>query len=162
MNYLFKIVLGMVGASLLYACAPGKLTSKKQDTDPGYHIYLLMGQSNMAGRGVLTEEYLNTQHPRVLMLDKAHQWVPARHPIHFDKPKVAGVGPGLSFAEEMATAYPRDTIALVPCAVGGTAISRWEPGAYDKATDTHPYDDALNRIRAAQKKGVIKGIIWMQ
>ena len=162
MNYLFKVVLGTVLATLLYACAAKNHMSKKQEKNSGYHIYLLMGQSNMAGRGVLTDEYRQMRPARVLMLDDENKWVQAKHPIHFDKPKSVGVGPGLSFAEAIAGTYSRDTIALVPCAVGGTSISKWEPGAYDKATDTHPYDDALERIKEAQKKGVIKGIIWMQ
>ncbi len=130
--------------------------------DTTFRIYLLMGQSNMAGRGSITEEYKNQQHPHVWMLDKTASWVPARHPLHFDKPKVVGVGPGLAFGIKMAEAHPGSRIGLVPCAVGGTAIERWEPGAYDSATKTHPYDDALVRIRTAMKSGVICGVIWHQ
>src|SRR5690606_23679959 len=48
------------------------------------------------------------------------------------------------------------------CAVGGTSIDKWVPGAYDKVTDTHPYDDAIARIKEAMKLGVIKGVIWHQ
>jgi lysophospholipase L1-like esterase len=36
------------------------------------------------------------------------------------------------------------------------------PGGYDSATKSHPYDDALVRIRAAMKAGVFKGIVWHQ
>ena len=145
---------------MLSACGvalknPVKQTSHKQ-------IYLLLGQSNMAGRGKVTDEYKAMQHERVLMLNKKMEWVPAQHPIHFDKPKAAGVGPGLSFAATLADVYPKDTIYLVPCAVGGTSIAKWEPGAYDQATDTHPYEDALLRIKAAMKTGKITGAIWLQ
>jgi hypothetical protein len=63
---------------------------------------------------------------------------------------------------EMAKAYPNVKIGLVPCAVGGTSIELWVPGAFDKATDTHPYDDAIARISSAMKYGVIKGVIWHQ
>lgn len=129
---------------------------------PSAQIFLLMGQSNMAGRGVITDEFKNLENSRVLMLNAKSEWVSAKHPIHFDKPKVAGVGPGLSFGMAMAKAYPKDTIYLVPCAVGGTSITKWEPGAFDKATNTHPYDDALLRIKEAMKKGKIKGAIWLQ
>ncbi|RZL16692.1 MAG: hypothetical protein EOO89_11175, partial [Pedobacter sp.] len=48
------------------------------------------------------------------------------------------------------------------CAVGGTSIERWQPGAYDESTNTHPYDDALIRIKTAMRSGIIKGIIWHQ
>ena len=75
-----------------------------------------------------------------------------------------GVGPGLAFGIKMAEA-DTDTsvkIGLVPCAVGGTPIEHWKAGAYDEATGTHPYDDAVQRIREAMKRGVISGILWHQ
>lgn len=130
--------------------------------DPAFHLYLLMGQSNMAGRGPITEALQAVGPARVFMLNAAGEWVPARHPVHFDKPKVAGVGPGLSFGVAMAEANPTVKIGLVPCAVGGTAISRWQPGAYDDITKTHPYDDAVLRIQNAMRCGVAKGMLWHQ
>ena len=48
-----------------------------------FHLYLLVGQSNMAGRGTV-EQQDTAPHPRVLMLSKAEQWVPAADPMHFD------------------------------------------------------------------------------
>ncbi|WP_316813528.1 sialate O-acetylesterase [Pedobacter heparinus] len=133
-----------------------------QQPDQNMHIYILMGQSNMAGRGEITEPYKKQEHPRVVMLNKEKEWVLAKHPLHFDKPKAAGVGPGLSFGIKMAEAYPGVTIGLVPCAVGGTSIRKWVPGGYDKVTLSHPYDDAVLRIKEAMKKGVIKGVLWLQ
>lgn len=130
--------------------------------DPNLHIYILMGQSNMAGRGVITTEFKAMKNDRVLAWQKDSTWVVATHPLHYDKPKVAGVGPGLSFGFEMAAANPNIKIGLVPCAVGGTSIEKWAPGAYDSASKTHPYDDAVIRITNAMKYGVVKGIIWHQ
>lgn len=138
------------------------LFSHAQSPDKNTHIYILMGQSNMAGRGKITEEYKNQQHDRVIMLNKDNEWVTAKHPLHFDKPKAAGVGLGLTFGMKMAETYPNATIALVPCAVGGTSIRQWVPGGYDKVTNVHPYDDAVIRIKEAMKKGVIKGVLWHQ
>lgn len=51
---------------------------------------------------------------------------------------------------------------MIPCAVGGTSIDVWEPGGYDKATKTHPYDDMLLRLKEALKSGKLKGILWLQ
>ncbi len=124
------------------------------------HIYLLAGQSNMAGRGVV-EPVDTITNPHIWMFNKDEQWVPAKDPLHFDKP-VAGVGPGSSFAKEI---WKQDTTAfilLVPCAVGGTRIDVWKPGAYDSATKTHPYDDAIRRAKKAILSGELKGIIWHQ
>lgn len=128
--------------------------------DPEFHLYLLMGQSNMAGRGPV-DDASKVVHPRVLKLDRSRAWVPATDPLHFDKP-VAGVGPGLTFGRKMADANPKVRIGLIPCAVGGTSIGVWQPGQEDKTTHTHPYDDMLERAKVAMRSGVLKGVLWHQ
>jgi len=124
------------------------------------HLFLLAGQSNMAGRGVVEAED-RVANPRVLALDRAGQWVPAVDPIHFDKP-IAGVGPGRSFGLAIAQANPGVRIGLVPAAVGGSPISSWEPGALYAETGTHPYDDAIARARLAMRDGHLEAILWHQ
>lgn len=127
-----------------------------------FDLYILAGQSNMAGRGELTDSHRAVQDNRVWMLTRDLTWTVAHHPVHFDKPAVAGVGPGLSFGMAMAEVTPGVRIGLIPCAVGGTSIDKWQPGAFDPATSTHPYDDAVERITRAMKQGRIKGMIWLQ
>ncbi|NLZ04839.1 MAG: sialate O-acetylesterase [Phycisphaerae bacterium] len=126
-----------------------------------FHLYLLAGQSNMAGRGVLTEQD-KTAHPRVFALNRENRWVPAVEPLHFDKPAIVGVGPGLAFGKAMAEADPNVIVGLVPCAVGGSPISVWRPQAHYPATGVHPYDDAIARCRIAGQRGVFKGVLWHQ
>jgi len=125
-----------------------------------FKVFLLAGQSNMAGRGEVTDEDLKI-HPRVLMLAKNGSWQYAVDPIHYDK-KVAGVGLGKSFAIELAERDEKITIGLVPAACGGSSISKWEPGAYFEKTDSHPYDDAIARTRQAMENGTLSGILWHQ
>jgi acetyl esterase/lipase len=115
----------------------------------------------MAGRGQV-EEIDKAAHPRVFTLDQNDQWVAAVEPLHFDKPKIAGVGPGLAFAKAMADANPGITIGLIPCAVGGSPLSSWQPKAIDEATNTTPYDTALRRAKLAMNDGTLKGILWHQ
>ena len=126
-----------------------------------FHLYLLAGQSNMAGRGKVADV---DKQPiaRVLNFSKENKWVPAVDPLHFDKPSIAGVGIGRSFAKVVAQNRPGVTIGLVPCAVGGSPISSWEPDGYHAGTQTHPWDDCLKRIHAAQKYGTFKGVLWHQ
>ena len=152
-----------IGTLLLFITVTGAATfgQSSSSVDANMDIYLLLGQSNMAGRGKLTDEYKAMSDPRVLMLNKAGEWVAAKHPLHFDKP-VAAVGPGLSFGITMADASPGKKIGLIPCAVGGTSINKWVPGAFDPSTKTHPWDDAEIRIREGMKRGVVKGVIWHQ
>jgi len=133
-----------------------------QQAGRNFDLYLLIGQSNMAGRGEITVEYKNEGNENVLMLNKENSWVKAKHPLHFDKPSVAGVGPGLSFGIAMLNKSKGHKIGLIPCAVGGSSIDVWKPGAFDKATSTYPYDDAMKRLTIAMQSGTIKGVIWLQ
>lgn len=137
------------------ARAETSLPSKEQ-----FDLFLLVGQSNMAGRGAVAAED-KQPHPRVLMLNQAGEWVAAVDPMHFDKP-AAGVGLGRSFAFIIAEANPGITIGLIPCAVGGSPIDAWKPGVFYQPTKSHPWDDALRRSKAALQVGTLKGILWHQ
>jgi hypothetical protein len=118
------------------------------------HLYLLMGQSNMAGRGKIGAED-KTPHPRVLLFTLQNKWEPAVEPVTHDKPGMLGVGPGLAFGKAMAASDPDATIGLVPCAVGGTPLKRWE-----RSGDL--YSNAVQRARLAMREGTLKGILWHQ
>jgi hypothetical protein len=116
------------------------------------HIYLLMGQSNMVGRGKMTRWPL---HPRVLSLNKAGRWIPAIDPLHETSSRDR-VGPGVSFGRGMLYVVDQEvTIGLVPCAVGGSPLSRWEKGG-------DLYEATVRRAREATKHGTLMGILWMQ
>ena len=146
-NWLAVVVLGIT-ATASHAAEPASLPPREK-----FHLYLLIGQSNMAGRG-LVEAQDKQPHPRVLTLTKEGRWVPAVDPIHFDKP-IAGVGLGTTFGKVMAERDPTVTIGLIPCAVGGTPISRWQK-------DADLYEAALKHARAAAPHGVFQGVLWHQ
>ena len=149
------IVILAIFALLIVGCTDQFATRRK------FHLYILAGQSNMAGRGKVAEQDTEP-HPRVFALNQEGQWQPAVEPLHFDKPKIVGVGPGLAFGKAMAEHKKRLKIGLIPCAAGGSPISSWTEGGYHDQTKSHPYDDALKRARIAMQSGVIKGIIWHQ
>ncbi len=131
-------------------------------SDPAqFHLFVLAGQSNMAGRGKVTDEDQQID-PRVWMLDESRHWVPAVDPLHFDKPKVAGVGLGKKFAIDYANAHPGVQVGLIPCAVGGSAITTWQPGGFHDQTKSHPWDDCVARVNEATQAGVLKGFLWHQ
>ena len=142
-------------AALEWLHKVGILKARQAAVEPpakeSFHVYLLMGQSNMVGRDTraLAAQVDNS---RVLALDGEGRWVLAREPMHVGG---TGVGPGIPFALEMLKAAPRITVGLVPCAVGGTPLRRWVKGA-------DLYERALSRARAAARAGVIKGVLWHQ
>lgn len=157
-----SIVLPLiVSAACSGARAPAPSPSAPAASSSPMQLFLLAGQSNMAGRGKV-EAQDSVVNLRVLKLDRSMAWVPAADPLHWDKPAVVGVGPGRTFGLTLAARDPGATIGLIPAAVGGSPISSWEPGALDSATRTHPYDDALARLHAARKSGTLRAILWHQ
>ena len=116
-----------------------------------FDLYLLIGQSNMSGRDAST---INQQitNPRVLALNGENQWVVAKEPLH---ERGGGIGPGIPFALEMLRGDDATTIGIIPCAIGGTALSRWVKGG-------DLYEKAIVRARAAMENGTLKGVLWHQ
>jgi hypothetical protein len=117
-------------------------------------LFLLIGQSNMAGRGAAEAQDREAM-PHVFSLNKEMKWVPAMDPLHFDKPDIAGVGLGRSFAKVLLAQKPGASIGLIPAAFGGTSLDEWKP-------DGKLYTDAVKRAREAMKSGRLRGILWHQ
>ena len=123
------------------------------------HVYLLIGQSNMAGRAALPESSDNVI-PRCYLLNRKNQWEPATNPLnrYSSIGKGLGVqklGPGYSFALEMLKQNQDISIGLVVNARGGSKIEQWAKGKQF-------YKAALRKAQEAQKKGTLKGILWHQ
>ena len=156
-----KNIIAVIITVCLCCFLCGEKNTVKLPEKENFHLFLLAGQSNMAGRGIVEEED-KVPHKRVLTLDKYGKWVPAVDPVHFDKPEIAGVGLGRTFGIVLAEKNTGIAVGLIPCAVGGSPISAWQPGQYYEPANSYPYDDALRRTRAAMKYGVIKGILWHQ
>lgn len=119
----------------------------------GLDLFLLIGQSNMAGRGVI-EEADREPASGICALNKEMAWAPAIDPIHFDKPFV-GTGLGRAFARTLKQVNPAASIGLIPCAMGGSSLNEWMPGG-------KLYTDAVRRAREAMKSGRLRGILWHQ
>lgn len=121
------------------------------------HIYVLMGQSNMAGRD-RTRLAEQTPDPRILMLNPQGQWVIAQDPLHPKRGRIEpGEGPGMEFARQMLRTEtdPRVKIGLIPCAVGGSSLQRWTQKG-------DLYVQMLERVRQGARSGVLKGVLWHQ
>ena len=63
-------------------------------------IFILAGQSNMAGRGFV-EPVDTISKSRIISLDKNREWIYAKEPLHFYEPNLTGLDCGLSFAKEL-------------------------------------------------------------
>ncbi len=122
-------------------------------------LVLLIGQSNMAGRGEVESEDLQDI-PGLEKLAANLHWQPASEPVHFDR-AFAGTGPGRTFGKMLLARHPGRSVGLVPCAVGGSPISAWRPGLQFNVGE-YPYDDSIRRARSAQADGEFVAILWHQ
>jgi len=148
-------------------------------------LWLLAGQSNMEGAGVLAD--LEQPDPRIRSFDQSDRWVLATEPLHHlvnaadrvhwrkdaegNQKKLEGqeleqdvanrkrgAGLGLPFAKAMLqrTGVP---IGLLPCAHGGTSMEQWSPELKDKQGDSY-YGATYRRFLATG--GRIRGVLWYQ
>ncbi len=131
-------------------------------------LFLLMGQSNMKGRGQVPA--VQKRNPRIVMMHiKNDQWYVAQEPLHFDGDPAtmtggdnAGVGSGLTFAEALVAREPDVMVGLIPCAKSGSWVNLWQKGKGDTL-----YDRTVQRAQLALKKAApgqarLCGALWLQ
>jgi len=151
-------------------------------------IWVLAGQSNMQGYGLLTgEQHLD---PRIMVFGLNNTWMPATPPTHRVYTAAAPVykatilvknptiteeawkvmeegerktpanttGPDRSFAEAIVQATGH-RVGLLPCALGSTSMADWDPAKLDQG-DRSLYGTMIERIRRVG--GRVKGVLWYQ
>ena len=111
----------------------------------------MIGQSNMAGRGRLTD-IPPVKNERLFMLRNG-RWRPLAEPVNYDRP-FSGTCLAASFADEYSRYFGCDT-GLIPCADGGTSLEDW-------AVDDQLYSHAVNETLLAMRISEVKGILWHQ
>lgn len=115
------------------------------------HSFLLIGQSNAAGRG-FREEDEQINNPELLILRNG-LWRPMYIPVNPDR-KTSGV----CLAESFAALYAKEKgvqVGIIPCADGGSKISQWMPG--------EPlFDHACYQSELATRSSTIAGVLWHQ
>lgn len=127
-----------------------------------YDVFLLIGQSNMAGRGEMLEGDDKVFDDNVFILNDKGEPVPACNPLNQystirKQDQEQKIGPGFGFSRKVSQATGRK-ILLVVNARGGSNIEQW-----DKDSEKYNYyDEAVRRARQAMEYGTLKGILWHQ
>ena len=137
---------------------PRDPNEKVVEAPDGMSLILLIGQSNMAGRAEVPEEDRKPL-PRACKLNRDDRWVAATAPFHFDR-KTAGIGPANAFVKRYLADHPKETVGIVPCAVGGSRSATWDPNGTGKAGAN--FRRAMERARVAMRKGRFVAILWHQ
>ena len=119
--------------------------------------FLMIGQSNMAGRGEFGEvEPISNNKWFMLRMGR---WQLMNEPINPDRSILtgefhSGIGLAASFADELSK-HANIEVGLIPCADGGTKIKQWQPGEL-------LYDHAVAMAKLAMRTSELCGIIWHQ
>uniref|UniRef100_A0ACD5XAD2 Uncharacterized protein n=1 Tax=Avena sativa TaxID=4498 RepID=A0ACD5XAD2_AVESA len=155
---------------LLFLVASAAVHHAAADVPPSNKlIFILAGQSNMAGRGGVTGTRWDgivpspdcSPSPSVLRLSPSLRWEQAHEPLHqgIDGNRTCGVGPGMAFANALLRsngASGAAAIGLVPCAVGGTRMAEWAKGS-------ELYTDMVRRAKVAvETGGRVGAVLWYQ
>ena len=137
-------------------------------------VWLLGGQSNMQGVGLLKEA--EPPHPCVRAFYMHDVWAPAVEPIHnlwgavdevhggvpgapMPAGQVSGVGPGVAFGNEVLRLTGGVPQGLICCGHGGTSMEQWDP---DKlALGSKSLYGAMIR-RFHKNGGAVAGLVWYQ
>ncbi len=141
-----------------------------------WSIFLLIGQSNMAGMAATPSsiDLEELQQVRVLGFKDCsnpsrvyNEWDIASPPLHNC---TEGVGPGDWFAKTLVQEGYPDTIGLVPVAISGAGIDLFRKGIsysynytpFENNRSGAGYDWMLTKLRKALEKGNLKGILFHQ
>ena len=126
-------------------------------TDFKTDSFLMIGQSNMAGRGDFGEvpEIVND---KCFML-RMGRWQFMSEPINPDRYIFgggfhSGISLAASFANEYAGHFNRQ-VGLIPCADGGTTVTQWQPGSI-------LFDHCVMQAKLAMRSSELRGILWHQ
>lgn len=115
------------------------------------HSVLLIGQSNMAGRGFANEvpPIVN----RRLFVLRNGLWRQMYVPVNADR-----VTSGINLAESFADLYAKDhdvSVGLIPCADGGSCLDQWAEGSI-------LFDHACYMAELASRTSNIVAVLWHQ
>ncbi|HIP93838.1 MAG TPA: hypothetical protein EYH20_00700 [Leucothrix sp.] len=127
-------------------------------------VFILAGQSNMAGQGTAKELAPNYRRaPHNVEFYYNGYITPLNRFRHF--------GPEIGFAHEISRHFPRDTIKLIKFAVGGTSLFAWDPNwnaSKARTTRNASAGPLFKKLIKTAKVGFknkgakLAGILWMQ
>ena len=161
-----KITSGVAGLVISAALAASPVAAATK-------VFLLGGQSNMAGRGQaneLTTPYNVAQTSVKLWSNRTgNAWVDLQGGFGAESPDF---GPEVSFGYAVKRLFPADEIYLIKYGIPATNLAfNWKPSGTGTVSTAEGYyynvfqdttNAAINNLIAAGKSPSIAGMLWMQ
>lgn len=169
-----KILILLLLVSVMSACIrkendkrteffpKAELKAVKVPNPENLWVFILAGQSNMAGRG-LVEPQDTVPNEKIYTINKNGGLIIAKEPLHFYETsiKMTGLDCGLSFGKSLIKQIPDSiSVLLIPTAVGGSSISQWLGDSIHR--DVKLLTNFKEKAKIGMNYGQIKGILWHQ
>ena len=123
-------------------------------------VFILAGQSNMAGRG-LVEPQDTIPNTRIYTINEQGDLIFAKEPLHFYEPSMRGLDCGLSFGKALIEQIPDSiSVLVIPTAVGGSSITQWLNDSEHR--NVKLLSNFKEKVALGRRFGEIKGILWHQ
>jgi len=137
-------------------------------------VWMLGGQSNMAGCGLLDPRRILPPNDKVRAFYQDDHWAVARDPLHLPETAKAevhaligyawrtpavGAGLGVAFGQEMLRLSGGVPQGLIASAHGATSMAQWDPKLKRVGTRSL-YGAMLDRLR--RNGGTCAGFVWYQ
>ena len=162
-----KLLPLLLTAFTIGAAFHPSVSARAQDADDPLHVFLLTGQSNMAGRATIEKQDEKPVEGALLWNIADQKWEAAKPPYNRYSPHGKGLqmqrlNCGPSFVREYLKANPGVRVGIVCSVRGGTSIEQWKKGV------TKPwslFDTTVAEAQAAlaaDPKAELKGILWHQ
>ena len=122
-------------------------------------IFVLLGQSNMAGPNISQSNADDDKRLEgVMLLNANDEFEKASNPLNkystIKWQPLPGLNPGVTFAENIKGVIG-DTVGIVSNSRGSSKIEEWQKGG-------RYFEEAVRRSKNAMKYGEIAGILWLQ
>ncbi len=115
------------------------------------HSILIIGQSNMAGRG-FKNDVEPIENERLFVLRNG-RWRGMYVPVNADR-ETSGINLVESFADKYSKEHNVD-VGIIPCADGGTCLDQWQVGSL-------LFDHACYMAELASRTSTICAVLWHQ
>ncbi|MDX2109854.1 MAG: sialate O-acetylesterase [Verrucomicrobiota bacterium] len=163
MNYSGSFYLAIIACTLT---AP--LHSALPYQNKPVRVFILSGQSNMAGSGGVNRAPVEWRSQPTVLFDVTSAGASGATSWNSLGTAVSGMGPEIAFGAIISAAYPDDQIAIVKVSAPGTGLSYWRtPGSAGYDTLVSRIDTTKAWLDAAVTNGDIpswryEAFLWMQ
>jgi hypothetical protein len=140
--------------------SPKQTERMKPPAKENVWVFVMAGQSNMAGRGTV-EPRDTIPDKRMLSINKNGELIIAKEPLHWYEPERTGLDCGYAFGKAMIKNIPSNiSVLIIPTAIGGSSISQLLGDSLYR--NVKLYSNFLSKVEIAKQYGVIKAILWHQ